>query len=138
MTEEVQYRLKLATGYLAEAAQDFDLGRWRSCVDNSQLATENAAKAVLATAGPVGRTHAPGSLLRQLAAGSTAPESRPALEDLASLAERLGAAVHVATDYGDEGGWRTPWELFGREDAEDALSVARQAVELATSLLGSE
>lgn len=135
MNEEVAYRIKLAKGYLGEATQDIDLGRWRSCVDTSELATENAAKAVLANAGPVGRTHAPGSLLRQLAAESTATASQSALDKLATLAERLGAAVHVASDYGDEGTWRTPWELFGRDDAEDAVSIARQAVDLATSLL---
>ena len=44
--EEVSYRLRLALGFLEEARQDFNLGRWRSCVDNSQLVTENAAKAV--------------------------------------------------------------------------------------------
>jgi hypothetical protein len=41
--EEVSYCLRLVLGFLEEARQDFKLGRWRSCVDNSQLATENAA-----------------------------------------------------------------------------------------------
>ena len=57
--EEVSYRLRLVLGFLEEAQQDFNLGRWRSCVDNSQLVTENAAKAMLALLGPVGRTHNP-------------------------------------------------------------------------------
>jgi len=35
----VQYRLRLAEGFLKEAEQDFGLERWRSCVDNAQLAT---------------------------------------------------------------------------------------------------
>lgn len=52
-----EYRLKLAQGFLNEARQDVGLGRWRSAVDNAQLAVENAAKAVLALLGPVGRTH---------------------------------------------------------------------------------
>jgi HEPN domain-containing protein len=43
-----EYRLKLAQGFLNEARQDVGLGRWRSAVDNAQLAVENAAKAVLA------------------------------------------------------------------------------------------
>jgi HEPN domain-containing protein len=46
--EEVSYRLRLIQGFLEEARQDFNLERWRSGVDNSQLSTENAAKAVLA------------------------------------------------------------------------------------------
>ncbi len=63
--DEVGYRLRLAAGFLAEARQDVALQRWRSSVDNSQLATENAAKAVLALPGPVGRTHNPAALLRE-------------------------------------------------------------------------
>ena len=57
--EEVSYRLRLFLGFLEEARQDFNLGRWRSCVANNQLVTENAAKAVLALLGPVGRTTIP-------------------------------------------------------------------------------
>ena len=34
---ESRYRLELAEGFLAEALQNFELSRWRSCVDNSQL-----------------------------------------------------------------------------------------------------
>lgn len=40
-SDEVAYRLALAAGFLAEAEQDVNLGRWRSCVDNAQLAAEN-------------------------------------------------------------------------------------------------
>lgn len=52
--EEARYRMRLAAGFLEEARQDLELKRYRSCVDNSQLAAENAAKAVLALAAPVG------------------------------------------------------------------------------------
>jgi len=44
--KEVQYRLKVAQGFLVEGQQDLNTQRWRSAVDNAQLATENAAKAV--------------------------------------------------------------------------------------------
>jgi len=63
--EEVAYRLRLAAGFLSEARQDCGSTRWRSCVDNSQLAVENAAKALLAIFGPVGRTHRPAVFLRE-------------------------------------------------------------------------
>jgi len=59
------YRLRVAEGFLNEARQDMSLRRWRSVMDNAQLAVENAAKAVLALLGPVGRTHNPAPLLRQ-------------------------------------------------------------------------
>jgi len=89
--EEVSYRLRLVLGFLEEARQDFNLGRWRSCVDNSQLATENAAKAVLALLGPVGRTHNPSLLLQEaLAEGELSAEISPQVERLAECAELLG------------------------------------------------
>jgi HEPN domain-containing protein len=76
--EEATYRLRLVLGFLEEVRQDFDLGRWRSCVDNSQLVTENAAKAVLALLGPLGRTHNPSLLLREaLAEGDFLREYHP-------------------------------------------------------------
>jgi len=63
--EAANYRLRIAQGFLDEARQDVGLGRWRSVMDNAQLAVENAAKAILALIGPVGRTHTPAPLLRQ-------------------------------------------------------------------------
>lgn len=40
--QDAQYRLKVARGFLGEGRQDVELGRWRSAVDNAQLAVENA------------------------------------------------------------------------------------------------
>lgn len=57
--QEVVYRLNVAQGFLVECQQDVTLQRWRSAVDNGQLAIEHATKAVLAMIGPVGRTHNP-------------------------------------------------------------------------------
>jgi HEPN domain-containing protein len=136
--EEASYRLRLVLGFLQEARQDFNLERWRSCVDNSQLATENAAKAVLALLGPVGRTHNPSLLLREaLAEGEFPGEISPQVERLAECAEFLGPDIHVQSDYGDEACGRTPWELFDRESAQEALSLANEAAELAQQLLQS-
>ncbi|MCE2393128.1 HEPN domain-containing protein [Candidatus Poribacteria bacterium] len=56
-SSDAQYRFRIAQGFLEESRQDVTLTRWRSAVDNAQLATENAAKSVLALVGPVGRTH---------------------------------------------------------------------------------
>lgn len=58
-SRDVAYRIALAAGFQAEAEQDFTLGRWRSCVDNSQLAVENAGEAVLALFGIAPKTHDP-------------------------------------------------------------------------------
>jgi HEPN domain-containing protein len=106
--EEARYRLRLADGFLKEAGEDISLRRWRSCVDNSQLAAENAAKAVLALLGPVGRTHLPASLLRRALSENRFPEPVTQLvERLAECAELLGPEIHAGTDYGDESMWRT-------------------------------
>jgi hypothetical protein len=50
---------------------------------------------------------------------------------LAELAELLGPDIHIQTDYGDEGGGLTPWELFDEADSRQALAMAEEAVKLA-------
>jgi len=133
--QEIKYRLKLAQGFLAEAQQDVPLKRWRSAVDNSQLAVENAAKAVLAMLGPVGRTHNPAvQLLQAIADGRFTPIPEQPLHRLAELAKLMGADVHAQTDYGIEAAQRTPWELFGEADAQQAVTVAEEAMALAQAI----
>jgi HEPN domain-containing protein len=134
--DEVTYRMRLADGFLSEARQDLGLERWRSCVDNSQLAVENAAKAVLALLGPVGKTHNPAGLLRKALADNRFPqEIVPHVKELAENAELLGHDIHMDTDYGSEANWRTPWELFGEADAQQAFAIAEIAVELACQIV---
>ena len=58
-SENAAYRLGLAEGFLGEAEQDLSLERWRSCVDNAELAVENAGKVVLALFGVASKTHDP-------------------------------------------------------------------------------
>lgn len=102
-TAEVEYRLRVAQGFLDESRQDVALSRWRSAVDNAQLAVENAAKAVLALVAPVGRTHNPAPLLRQaLGEGRFGLAHQAAVQRLAECAELLGFDIRVQTDYGDE------------------------------------
>ncbi len=134
--EEARYRLRLAQGFLGEARQDVELRRWRSCVDNSQLATENAAKAVLALIGPVGYTHEPGEILKEALKERRLPQtSENQVRRIAECAERLGPEVHIESDYGDEQHWRTPWELFDEVRAREALELAEAAVRLAAQLV---
>jgi HEPN domain-containing protein len=119
MTSSYAYRLKLASGFLEEARQDISLKRWRSVMDNAQLAAENAAKAILALIGPVGRTHQLGPLLRDAMQQERFPKIQlEKVTRLAELAEFLGPDLHIQTDYGDEAGGLTPWELFDETDAE--------------------
>jgi len=64
--QDTEFRLKLAAGFLREAEEDIQLSRWRSCVDNAQMAVENAAKAVIAMRGPVPRIHKTGGALSKM------------------------------------------------------------------------
>lgn len=101
-------------------------------MDNSQLVVENAAKAILTLIGPVGR----GPLLRQaLQDGKLAAATLDRVKRLAELSELLGFDIHIQTDYGDEMGGRTPWELFDEPGARQALSMAEEALNLAQAIV---
>jgi len=135
---DAAFRLRVAAGFLAEMRQDAELSRWRSAVDNAQLAVENAAKAVLALLGPVGRTHNPAVQLRQALGDGLLPMAlRGHVTRLSELAETLGFDIHVQTDYGDEMGGRTPWELFDEADARQAQELAEEAVSVASSVVSA-
>lgn len=135
LTDHAVYRLKLAQGFLREAHQDFGLQRWRSVVDNAQLAIENASKCVLALVVPVARTHEPAQHLYKALKNNYFPQF---LHDdvlkLADLADEFGMDIHFQTDYGDELAGVTPWELFQEADAQRALSVAEEAIILAQAI----
>jgi len=125
--EDSRYRLRLARGFLQEAEQDYQLRRWRSCVDNAQMSVENAAKAILALFGPLTKTHDPSAHLRSLVeSGRVAGPVKETLERLLETFDTIGAEEHFLTDYGDEAAYRDPWSLFGEEDARRALEAARR------------
>jgi HEPN domain-containing protein len=100
------------------------------------LAVANAAKAALALVLPPSRVHDPDRLLIEaLERGLFGFDEVEMVETLAACAEALGPEVHIQTDYGDETGGLTPWELFDREDAKQALELARQATASARHLV---
>jgi HEPN domain-containing protein len=134
-TIEVEYRLRIAEGFLEECRQDVALSRWRSAVDNAQLAVENAAKAVLGLIAPVGRTHNPAPLLRQaLDEGRFDAAQQSTVQRLAECAELLSFDIHVQTNYGDAFQGLTPWELFDAQEAGEAVDIAEEAVGLAQAV----
>lgn len=134
-SRDVGYRIALAAGFLAEADQDFTLERWRSCVDNAQLAVENAGKAALALFGIAPKTHDPA---RQIAAVLRQQELPAGVGELlhAMLPDLLvlGTETHFLTDYGDEASYTLPWDLFTQQTAEEALQSARRLVQMARAL----
>ena len=97
---------------------------------------EPAAKAVLALIGSVGHTHNPAVHLREALAKCRFGLARaPAVQALTEKAELLGPDVYIQTDYGDEIGGLTPWELFGENDARQALALAEEALTLAVQII---
>ncbi len=134
--EEVTYRLALARGFLVEAEQDMDLGRWRSCVDNAQLTVENAGKTVLALFGITPKTHDPARQVAALLRNQSLPEDvQEQMQHMLPDLLALGTTEHFLTDYGDEVTYTLPWDLFTRESAIDALTSARRSLEYAQALL---
>ena len=133
--KDVEYRVALSAGFLAEAEQDFLLERWRSCVDNAQLSVENAGKAALALFGIAPKTHDPA---RQIAVFLREQELPPSVSEIlhAMLPDLLilGTEAHFLTDYGDEENYRLPWDLFTQQSAEDALQSARRLHRAAQTL----
>jgi HEPN domain-containing protein len=129
---DAEYRLRLAKGFQQEAEQDFQLQRWRSCVDNAQLSVENAGKVIIAIFEPVEKTHNPAVNLRKLIDKKLVDDSL--LIDLnAALAffDELGFEEHFLTDYGDENNYRDPWSLFREEDAKKALEIMQTCLVVA-------
>lgn len=131
--DDIAYRLSLAKGFLNEAEQDIVLSRWRSCVDNSQLAVENAGKTALSLFGVVPKSHDPARQVSAILQRESLPEEislalKQMLPDLVALGER----EHVLTDYGDEETYTLPWDLFTQQSAETALKTAQRCIQKTT------
>jgi HEPN domain-containing protein len=130
--------MRLAEGFLKEAEQDFGLERWRSCVDNAQLATENAGKCVLALFGMVSGTHDPAQQIAQILRSQSPPSAlRGLMEQMLPDLLALGSAEHFLTDYGDEVSYKLPWELFDKDAATAALEAARRSLDFARRIYES-
>lgn len=111
--EDVEYRLNLAKGFLKEAEEDFQLKRWRSCVNSSQLSVENSGKAILMLFGISLKTHEPARLLGKLVHNTEIPnETRKKIKEISPEFLTLGVEEHFMTDYGDESSYALPWEIF--------------------------
>ena len=124
--EDVEYRLNLARGFLKEAEEDFDLKRWRSCVDSAQLSVKNSGKAILMLFGISPKTHEPARLLRKLVHNTEIPNAiRDKIKEIIPEFLALGIEEHFMTDYGDESSYKLPWDIFDEESAKLALNAAK-------------
>jgi HEPN domain-containing protein len=131
---DVEFRIKLAREYFEDAEARLKGGDFRGCVQYSQLAAENAAKAVIATKRVPSWTHDPSAELLQLL-GDFPPEKRERISRLAEISSKL-APEHGRTTYGEPEKFLTPKMLYDQNSAKEALELAREALRLMSEILG--
>lgn len=130
---EVTYRRRLTRSYLDEAEESFLRSDYRRTVESSQLAAENAAKTIIALYRVPSWSHDPSMELLELLA--ELPKGlREKAEKLAETAHRL-APEHGRVTYGEPTRGVTPWELYNKNSAEEALNLAREGVNLSEEIL---
>jgi len=118
---------------LREAEDALKRGDYRGAVASSQLSAGNAAKAVIALFRVPSWSHDPSHELLE-EAQQLRPELKVLAEELAEIARRL-APEHARATYGEPVRGLTPWDLYSRGDAEEALTLARRAYRLMEALL---
>ncbi len=101
-------------------------------MDNSQLAVENSGKTVVACFRPVEKSHNPARQVTDLLdRGEIDEKLIDDIKILIPLLEKLGFEEHLKTDYGDEDTYKSPWDIFNKDDAAEALDIARKCVGIA-------
>ena len=131
--DEIRYRYKLAINYLRDANEAFNRGDWRGTVANAQLSAENAAKAVIAVYRVPSWSHDPSGELQELV-DRMPRELADLVIELANIAKRL-APEHGRSTYGEPSMGLTPWDIYTQGDAENALGMAKKAVEIMKAIL---
>jgi len=66
--------------------------------------------------------------------GTLSAEVAGMIGQLLPLFERHGSHQKMLTKYGDEEGYRLPWDIFGEEDAREALGSAETAMRVASEI----
>jgi len=124
--------------YLEDAESSLRAGNFRGCVLSSQLATENAAKAVVATERAPSWGHDPSAELLEVAEELDA-QHRAKATRLAEFSSQL-APEHGRATYGEPERFVTPRMLYDLEAAEKAVALAREAVKTMNGMvkLGGE
>ena len=130
---EVEYRDQLACEYLEDAEDRFRSNDFKGCVQYSQLAAENAAKAVIATRRTPSWGHDPSPELLEVAKELESERKANAIR-LAEISSRL-APEHGRTTYGEPERFITPRMLYDHQDADRTIVLAREAVAIMTHMI---
>ncbi len=132
-TREMEYRAQLAREYLQDAEDRFRSNDFKGCVQYSQLAAENAAKAVIATRRTPSWGHDPSSELleitKELESGQGGKATR-----LAQISSQL-APEHGRTTYGEPERFVTPRMLYDLQAADKAIALAREAIAIMNQMI---
>jgi len=131
---EVEYRTQLAREYLEDAENSLSSNDFKGCVQNSQLAAENAAKAVVATRRTPSWAHDPSPELLEVAKELDSQQEAKA-KRLAELSSQL-APEHGRATYGEPERFVTPRMLYDLRAAEKAIAVAREAIAIMDEVVG--
>jgi HEPN domain-containing protein len=127
-TNIVAYRRKLAHRYLNEAEESYQRNDYRHTVESAQLTAENAAKAIIAIYHIPSWSHDPSTELQGLI-NDLPNKVRSKAQKLAQISHKL-APEHGRVTYGEPARGITPWELYSKNDAKKALSLAKTCVQL--------
>jgi HEPN domain-containing protein len=130
---ESDYRVELSRRHLQEAEDSFERDQYRRTVESSQLSAENAAKAVIALYRVPTWAHDPSKDLEEVSKNMDESFREIAMQ-LSKVAREL-APEHGRVTYGDPVRRVTPWELYGKEEAREALRNARKAVGVMNQLM---
>lgn len=130
---DVEYRAQLAHEYLEDAENSLRANDFKGCVQYSQLAAENAAKAVIATRRIPSWGHDPSPELLEVAK-ELDPQQEGKAKRLAELSSRL-APEHGRVTYGEPERFMTPRMLYDSQAAEKAIAVAREAIAILDEMI---
>lgn len=123
----------MACEYLEDAESMLRGGDFRGCVQCSQLSTENAAKAVIATRRIPSWSHDPSGEVLQIV-----PEMNSTIQEKARRLGTIAASLapeHGRTTYGDPLRMLTPRMLYDAKAAKKSLELAKEALSLMQEIL---
>ncbi len=132
-SEEVRYRFNLAEEHLEKAVKRTSINDWSGVVQASQLAAENAAKAIIACFFMPSWTHDPSEELKE-ACKLLPEEFKEEICKLIDIVQKL-APEHGRASYGVPEEGVPPSSLYNEEKAKNALKMACEAVNIARSVL---
>jgi len=131
--DEVNYKRNLAKEHLNAAIKRFRIEDWPGAVQASQLAAENAAKAIIAHFHLPSWSHDPSEELKEIIT-NVPIMLQDGINKLIEITGTL-APEHERTSYGLTLKRITPEQLYDRHKAEKAINMAHEALKISEVIL---